>query len=70
MGTFDYNKVKNPEYFKENRVEAHSDHKYYGSMEEMEQKQERLQLQHQQVDGHGHLQILISIQMEKKSYIQ
>ena len=40
MGTFDYNKVKNPEYFKENRVEAHSDHKYYGSMEEMEQKQE------------------------------
>ena len=41
MGTFDYNKVKNPEYFKENRVEAHSDHKYYGSMEEMEQKQEK-----------------------------
>ena len=40
MGTFDYNKVKNPGYFKENRVEAHSDHKYYGSMEEMEQKQE------------------------------
>ena len=32
MGTFDYNKVKNPEYFKENRVEAHSDHKYYGSI--------------------------------------
>lgn len=41
MGTFDYNKVKNPEYFNENRVEAHSDHKYYGSMEEMEQKQEK-----------------------------
>ncbi|MGN0400300.1 MAG: glycoside hydrolase family 2 TIM barrel-domain containing protein [Blautia sp.] len=40
MHVFDYNKVKNPEYFKENRVEAHSDHKYYGSMEEMEQKQE------------------------------
>ena len=40
MSAFDYGNVKNPEYFKENRVEAHSDHKYYGSLEEMEQKQE------------------------------
>lgn len=36
MSVFDYSKVKNPVYFKENRMEAHSSHKYYGSKEEME----------------------------------
>ncbi|MBQ2802765.1 MAG: DUF4981 domain-containing protein [Lachnospiraceae bacterium] len=29
MSTFDYSKVKNPEYFQENRLPAHSDHVYY-----------------------------------------
>ena len=40
MSGFDYGKVKDPEYFQENRVEAHSDHKYYASMEAMLQKEE------------------------------
>lgn len=34
MKTFDYEIVKNPEIFKENRMEPHSDHKYYSSLEE------------------------------------
>ena len=29
MSTFDYSKVKNPEYFQENRLPAHSDHGFY-----------------------------------------
>ncbi len=33
MSTFDYNKVKDPEYFQENRLPAHSDHMYYSSLE-------------------------------------
>ena len=33
MGTFDYGKVKDPEYFQENRLPAHSDHVYYQSRE-------------------------------------
>ena len=40
MSSFDYGKVKDPEYFQENRVEAHSDHKYYASMVAMLQKEE------------------------------
>ena len=32
-----YEKVKDPTYYGENRVPAHSDHRYYGSVEEMEQ---------------------------------
>lgn len=28
---FGYNHIKNPEFFQENRMKAHSDHKYYGS---------------------------------------
>ena len=40
MGVFQYEKVKDPTYFGENRVPAHSDHRYYGSVEEMEQKVE------------------------------
>lgn len=37
MSRFDYAKVKDPEYFSENRIAAHSDHKYYRSVEEMEE---------------------------------
>ena len=37
MGVFQYEKVKDPTYYGENRVAAHSDHRYYGSVEEMEQ---------------------------------
>ena len=31
----DYDKLANPEYFEENRLPAHSDHKYFGNMEEL-----------------------------------
>ncbi|MDO4338906.1 MAG: glycoside hydrolase family 2 TIM barrel-domain containing protein [Eubacteriales bacterium] len=34
MKTFDYNKVKDPLYFCDGRMAAHSDHVYYGSEEE------------------------------------
>ena len=37
MGVFQYEIVKDPTYYGENRVAAHSDHRYYGSVEEMEQ---------------------------------
>lgn len=37
MKTFNYEMVKNPLCFRENAIAAHSDHKYYASMEEMEQ---------------------------------
>ena len=37
MSVFQYEKVKDPTYYGENRVAAHSDHRYYGSVEEMEQ---------------------------------
>ena len=40
MKAFQYEKVKDPAWFQENRAAAHSDHRYSGSMEEMEQKQE------------------------------
>lgn len=40
MKNFDYSMVKNPEYFCDNRVEAHSSHKYYGTRELMEQETE------------------------------
>lgn len=33
MAAFDYNKVKNPEYFQENRIPAHSDHTFYPNEE-------------------------------------
>lgn len=35
MQEFDYNLVKDPAYFKDNRLEAHSDHKFFASWEEM-----------------------------------
>ena len=34
MDVFDYNRLKNPEYYKDKRLEAHSDHKYYPSVED------------------------------------
>lgn len=34
MGTFDYSKVKDPAFFKENRMRAHSDHHFAPTMEE------------------------------------
>ena len=37
MGTFNYDLVKDPTYFNDNRVAAHSDHRYYTSVEAMEQ---------------------------------
>ena len=36
MSTFDYSKVKNPEYFQENRLPAHSDHGFYADELEAE----------------------------------
>lgn len=37
MPQFDYEKVKNPLIFKENTLEAHSDHICYASLEELEE---------------------------------
>lgn len=36
MSQFDYNKVKNPEFFRENRLDAHSDHVYFKDADEAE----------------------------------
>lgn len=40
MKEFNYSKVKDPEYFCENRIAAHSSHKFYASKENMEQNEE------------------------------
>lgn len=40
MKTFNYDLVKDPTYFCDNRVEAHSDHRYYETKEKMEQNVE------------------------------
>ena len=37
---FDYEKIKDPAFFGENRVPAHSDHKYYQNVCDMVQKKE------------------------------
>lgn len=37
MKTFNYELVKDPTYFCDNRIAAHSDHRYYGTKEMMEQ---------------------------------
>lgn len=39
MNTFDYKKVKDPQYFRDARMDAHSDHIYYRTKEEAEEKQ-------------------------------
>ena len=36
MKTFDYSLVRDPQYFCDNRMEAHSDHIYYKDAEEMQ----------------------------------
>lgn len=36
MKIFDYGKVKDPLYFREDRLDAHSDHRFYADMDEME----------------------------------
>ena len=33
---FDYGKLKDPQYFRDGRLDAHSDHRYYGSVLDME----------------------------------
>ena len=40
MKQFDYNQVRNPEYFRDNRLDAHSSHKYYSSLDAMELEDE------------------------------
>jgi len=34
---FDYGKLKDPQYFRDGRLDAHSDHRYYGSLLDMEE---------------------------------
>ena len=34
MNVFDYNRLKDPEYFKEKRLEAHSDHGFYPTVKD------------------------------------
>ena len=41
MRTFDYMKVKDPQYFRDGRLDAHSDHRYYASAQEAEEKESR-----------------------------
>lgn len=36
MATFDYEKLKDPQYFRDGRLDAHSDHAYYASALDME----------------------------------
>ncbi len=40
MKTFDYSLVKDPQYFKDGRMDAHSDHIYYRDGEEVPQEKE------------------------------
>lgn len=40
MKTFDYNLVKDPTYFQDKREDAHSDHRYYETIEKMRQGQD------------------------------
>ena len=39
MKTFDYSLVKDPQYFKDGRMDAHSDHTYYRDGEEAQEKE-------------------------------
>ena len=41
---FDYSKIKDPGYFAENRVPAHSDHVCYASMEELAGEESSLRM--------------------------
>ena len=40
MKEFDFTQIKNPEYFKDGRMDAHSDHTVYKNWEEAEEKKE------------------------------
>ena len=44
MKTFDYSLVKDPQYFKDGRMDAHSDHTYYRDGEEAIGKRDFLPL--------------------------
>ena len=37
MRVFDYDKLKDPQYFCDGRIAAHSDHKYFASKEDAEE---------------------------------
>ena len=39
MKTFDYSLVKDPQYFKDGRMDAHSDHTYYRDGDEAQEKE-------------------------------
>ena len=39
---FDYDKLKDPQYFRDGRLDAHSDHSYYASGTDMEAGRETL----------------------------
>ena len=39
MKVFDYSLVKDPQYFKDGRMDAHSDHTYYRDGEEAQEKE-------------------------------
>ena len=39
MKTFDYSLVKDSQYFKDGRMDAHSDHTYYRDEEEAQEKE-------------------------------
>ena len=39
MSRFDYQKVKDPQYFRDGRLDAHSDHAYYASAEDAAEKE-------------------------------
>ncbi len=41
MEQFDYNKVRDPEFFRENRLDAHSDHCWYGCAQEEQEGRSR-----------------------------
>ncbi len=36
MRTFNYDKVKDPQYFRDGRIDAHSDHRYFASKDDLE----------------------------------
>lgn len=36
--SFDYSKVKDPQFFRDNRLDAHSDHRFYASVAELKRK--------------------------------
>ena len=45
MKAFDYSLVKDPQYFCDNRMEAHSDHVYYRDKKEMQTALQEVEMQ-------------------------